>query len=193
MKKLSLSVLVLLVLAMVLPCTVAAAAAPSITISDVVVVTEIAQEEGAAPLPADLIVVPDPWSATLQTVKAGIVATAKTAPAATYFGNEAVSGVLAAMPASVTVDALKVDELNALRIANYMPECGYLIVKLTTVANYTADTNIAVLVGTWVNGQIVWTPVEAYIENSVLCIKLPVEILTAANGSELIYAVLRAA
>ena len=82
----------------------------------------------------------------------------------------------------VAVDDLKVDELFPVILTGTVT--GSATVTLSTAASYTEEDAVVVLVGTMVNGEMVWTQLECTVENGKLVVTIPEEIAAEfATGS----------
>ena len=191
MNKRILSMMLVLMIAFASFSFACAEAVPSVTVETVVTVAAATSSTGAV-LPETFKVEIVPQSETAVKVIAEITEAVKSAPVASYFGEEVMTAVAAKLPAAVETTALKLNELTTVTVAEYDASYEDVVVTLALTAEYADDDAIVVLVGIVVDGVLTWIPMDATIVDGQVNVTFTQEVLIAAGDSEMLFALLRA-
>lgn len=167
-----------------------AEAVPSVTIDSIVNVSSVVSSTGVA-LPESFEIAVNPQSAAAAAVIEEIATVAQTQPVAVYFGETAMAAISEKLPESVTTDTLKLSELTAISVADYNSSYGDITLTITTATEYDDDTVVVVLVGMWVDGELIWMPMDAVVVDGQVCVVFTQDVLADGN-SELLFALLTA-
>lgn len=164
---------------------------PSVTVADVVTVTEAVSSTGV-PLPADFAVNVAPQNETSTALIAEIAEFVKSAPVAEFFGNDVAMTIATQLPEGTDVSALKLSELQPMVISNYDEACGDVVMTVSAAVEYADGAAVVALAGISGETGIVWYPLEASVTGGKVEVKFTQEVLTAAAGNEICFALLSA-
>lgn len=191
MNKRILSMMLVLMIAFASFSFACAEAVPSVTVEAVVTVAAATSSAGVV-LPETFKVEVIPQSETAVKVIAEITEAVKAAPVASYFGEEVMTAAAAKLPVAIDTAALKLNELTTVTVAEYDASYEDVVVVMALTAEYADDDNVVVLVGIVVDGVLTWIPMDATIVDGQVNVTFTQEVLTAAEGNEMLFALLRA-
>lgn len=182
--------LMLVAIVAVLGFSALAEAVPSVTVETIVNVSSVVSSTGAT-LPESFAVKLAPQSEAATAVIEEITQVVQTQPVASYFGETTIAAVAEKLPAEVSVDSLKLNELTAVKVEAYDSSFGDIVLTLTPAVEYAENAVIVVLVGMWVDGELVWTPMDAVVIDGQISVTFTQDVL-ADGSSELLFALLSA-
>lgn len=182
--------LMLVAIVAVLGFSALAEAVPSVTVETIVNVSSVVSSTGAT-LPESFAVKLAPQSEAATAVIEEIAQVVQTQPVASYFGETAIAAVAEKLPAEVSVDSLKLNELTAVKVEAYDSSFGDIVLTLTPAVEYAENAVIVVLVGMWVDGELVWAPMDAVVIDGQISVTFTQDVL-ADGSSELLFALLSA-
>lgn len=165
-----------------------AEAIPSATVETIMSVSSVVSSTGAA-LPESFSVELAPQSEAAEKVIEEIAEAVQTQPVTAYFGETAMAAIAEKLPAEVNVSALKLHELTAVKVEAYDSSYGDIVLTLTPSIEYAENAVIVVLVGMWIDGELVWTPMDAVIIDGQISVVFTQDVLADGN-SELLFALL---
>ena len=169
-------------------------AAPSVTVSQVIV-------------PKTDVVIAEDFTVALtvlaeesveKKVFDEIVAVAETAPVAEYFGEEVMTSVAAILPAEINVESLVMDEFFALSEENYDATYGDVDATFEFVTVYPDETVLVALVGILPaedaaeDAEITWVAQEAVVTEGKVAVTFTQDVFESMAENQCVFALLRA-
>lgn len=180
-----------LALAMVFCMASIAYAVPSKTTPDMVKPVEVKSTTGVQ-------IKPDFALNTVQDEKADkilaeiqtFVATVAAAPVK-YFDADVQQAIAEKLPAGTNLNYLKMNEFVAIETKNFDTSYGDVETKIQVASTYTNGQKVVAVVGyVGADGKMVWVPIDAEVENGLVKVVFPADVLEAINNGTASLAIL---
>lgn len=180
-----------LALAMVFCMASIAYAVPSKTTPDMVKPVEVKSTTGVQ-------IKPDFVLNTVQDAKTDkvleeiqtFVATVAAAPVK-YFDADVQQAIAEKLPAGTNLNYLKMNEFVAIETKNFDTSYGDVETKIQVASTYTNGQKVVAVVGyVGADGKMVWVPIDAEVENGLVKVVFPADVLEAINNGTASLAIL---
>lgn len=180
-----------LALAMVFCMASIAYAVPSKTTPDMVKPVEVKSTTGVQ-------IKPDFVLNTVQDAKTDkileeiqtFVATVAAAPVK-YFDADVQQAIAEKLPAGTNLNYLKMNEFVAIETKNFDTSYGDVETKIQVASTYTNGQKVVAVVGyVGADGKMVWVPIDAEVENGLVKVVFPADVLDAINNGTASLAIL---
>lgn len=112
---------------------------------------------------------------------------------ASFFGEDALEKIKVKLPEGITVEQLAVNELVTAYVKNYEEGMGDVIVSFTFATQYQDDQTLVAVIGVFdADGNVTWYVLDTKVEDGLVLITFPVDVLKILNGQAFALAILSA-
>lgn len=180
-----------LALAMVFCMASIAYAVPSKTTPDMVKPVEVKSTTGVQIKPDfALNTVQDEKTDKILVEIQTFVATVAAAPVK-YFDADVQQAIAEKLPAGTNLNYLKMNEFVAIETKNFDTSYGDVETKIQVASTYTNGQKVVAVVGyVGADGKMVWVPIDAEVENGLVKVVFPADVLEAINNGTASLAIL---
>ena len=180
-----------LALAMVFCMASIAYADPSKTTPDMVKPVEVKSTTGVQIKPDfALNTVQDEKTDKILAEIQTFVATVAAAPVK-YFDADVQQAIAEKLPAGTNLNYLKMNEFVAIETKNFDTSYGDVETKIQVASTYTNGQKVVAVVGyVGADGKMVWVPIDAEVENGLVKVVFPADVLEAINNGTASLAIL---
>lgn len=181
----------------VTPITTFAASVPSKTTQDMAEVVSITSDNGAT-LPADFIIQTLKRSESVDMVLkqlADFVAGQGLAPVR-FFAEAVQQAIASLLPEGADLDEYVINEFSPLIVENYSEAYGNITVTFRFASEYVDGQPLVALIGLVTgkdeqgNPLVEWTTVQAEVEDRLVTVHFPADLLLRLHGQEAMIAIL---